>query len=244
MVRERGYVCGYFALHPEMSIPSLHEGLVQTHPLYTIDLAHGAAAALARASRTVRRSIAAWHSAGIQYVEDRQVIAQFILSNYAGFMRRAGARPHALWTEDSLRTMLADPDILFVAVADDEGICAAHSFAIEGRGAEAHLSLSVREGRQHTTALIGWGLAQLAARKVCWLHLGGGITPGDAIARGKEKYRPTVRTLSVAREIYDAATYEDLCRLAGRGPCGETAFFPAYRAPAPTRLSSANPEDS
>jgi hypothetical protein len=245
MVRERGYVCGYFALHPEVADPSLHRGLAQTHPLYTIDLSQGAEAALAHASRTVRRSIASWQESGMQYVEDRETIARFVLSNYASFMQRAGARPHGTWAEETLRIMLADPEIVMVAAADEQGICAAHSFAIEGTGAEAHVSLSVREGRQHTTALIAWGIAQLAARGVLWLHLGGGITPGDAVARGKQKYHPAVRMLDVAREIYDASAYDRLCRLAGRDPTEASSFFPAYRATAATAaISPANPADS
>lgn len=229
MVRDRGYVAGYFALHPEVSRTALHVGVVPSHPLYTIDLSEGADAALTRASRTVRRSLAEWERSACRYVEDRKAVSGFLAARYGEFMRDAGARAHAIWSAETLWCMLDDPDVLMVGAADEGGIRAAHSFAVRGTGAEAHLSLSVGHGREYTTALLAWGFRRLASLGVRWLHLGGGIRPDDGVARGKQKFHPRERVLLAAREIYDPAVYQRLCSASGHGPDPGTGFFPAYR---------------
>jgi hypothetical protein len=228
MVRERGYVCGYFAIHPCVGHVSLHSSVQPSHPLYILDLENGAEAALARASRSVHRSMADWREQGQHYLFDRSSISSFLLEHCDSFMDRLGATRTGRWANGSLESMLADPDLLMVGAADEHGICAAHTFALGNVGAEAHLNVSIRDGRAFTTALIVWGIHETAAKGARWIALGGGSSPGDSVAKSKEKYRPSTRVLQIAHEIYDADMFHHLCR-ATSAPADSVAFFPPYR---------------
>jgi hypothetical protein len=228
-VASRGYVCGYFALHPKVCVSHVHDSISATNNLYALDLADGSEAVLAKASRTVRRSVGEWVKSRRDYVTDRPAIRDFLLREYPAFMSRAGANPQAIWSRPVLEAMLADPALLMVAAADELGVCAAYTFAVTGKGSECHLNVSTRDGREFTTALLAWGLQQLAGMGVRWLHLGGGVRPGDAIAQAKEKFKPDEASLLVAKEVYDPAAYRRLCEQSGRD-VGASGFFPSYRA--------------
>ena len=226
MIAERGYVCGYFALHPVLANPALHENLAETNTLYVLDLA---AYPNLTFDRSVRRDLRDWQQSGRSFVTDRDRLVDFVLQNYAPFMQSMNTNPASIWPQETLRTMCLDPNLMMAGVADEQGICAMYSFAMSAFGAEAHLNISVRGGREFTTALIGWGIGELAARRVPWLNFGGGIVRGDTVARAKEKFRPAHRSLTVAREIYRHESYRMLCESAGSDTAASGGFFPAYR---------------
>jgi hypothetical protein len=225
MAAERGYVCGYFALHPMLADPSLHAGLADTNTLYVLDLA---AHPNLQYDRSVRRDLRDWQQSGRSFVTDRDRLVEFALENYASFMRSMNTNPASIWSSETLQAMCLDPHLLMAGVADEQGICALYAFATSAYGAEAHLNISLRGGREFTTALIGWGIEELAARRVPWLHFGGGVVRGDSVARAKEKFRPAQRPLTVGREIYREDRYRTLCESAGTD-AAETGYFPAYR---------------
>ena len=223
---ERGYVCGYFALHPMLANHSLHENLADTNTLYVLDLAAHPNISF---DRSVRRDLRDWQKSGRSFVNDRNQLIEFVLQNYASFMHSMNSNPASIWSPETLGAMCGDPNVLMVGVADDQGICAMYSFAMSAFGAEAHLNISVRGGKEFTTALIGWGIGELAARRVPWLNFGGGIVRGDSVAKAKEKFRPMHRPLTVAREIYREDRYRALCDSAGVDADSASGFFPAYR---------------
>jgi len=228
--REQGFVCGYLALHPLWSdtASKLHEGIRQTNELLLLDLRQGPEALLARADRSVRRAVRNWRTAGSAYVTDRKLITEFVLQHYSTFMRGTGASPRAVWPDATLRAMCADPAVLMVGAADDDGLCAAYSFAFSPHAAECHLNVSVRDGKGATTALLWWGVEHLSRLGVPWLCMGGGVAPGDAIARAKLKFRPDVRPLLTAREVYLPVEFGLACRAASTTESTEN-FFPPYR---------------
>lgn len=228
-VAARGYVCGYFALHPMLANAALHSGLGATNTLYVLDLSGGAVAALERVDRDVRRVLRNWTRSGATLVIDRGELTQFLLENYAAFMASVGTNPAAIWFDASLRSMCEDEALLMVGAADAEGVCAAYTFGTTAFGADAHLNISIREGRRFITPMVGWGIETLAARRLPWLNLGGGLIPTDAVARAKHKFGPERAPLRVAREIYRADTYRQLCTEAGRDPDHPGGFFPGYR---------------
>jgi hypothetical protein len=228
IVRERGYVCGYFAVHPDAGRPELHVNLRDSHPLYTVDLTDGLDGVLRRSARTVRRTMADWLHAGHSYVEDRVAISQFLLANYGEFMNSIGASRSGRWSPDTLAGMLSDRNVIMVGASDELGICAAHTFCIGSVGADTHLNVSIRDGRSFTTPLLAWGFAELARRGIRRLGLGGGTQAGDSVARSKEKYRPTTAVLKVAAEVYDRVAFERLCRGAKHRDA-PGSFFPPYR---------------
>lgn len=224
----RGYVAGYFALHPLFAIESAHTGLVSDNELFIVELDAGGDAALARCDRSVQRSLRSWERDGRRYVTCRQTLTRFILEHYAACMVALGADPRTVWPPATLAAMCEDPDLLMVGAADEEGVCAVHTFAITTHAAECHLSFSVRDGRHFTAALIGWGIRQLADRGLPALNLGGGMRRGDSLAQSKLKFRPRRVPFLRAREVYRPDQYRLLCARAGADPA--TGFHPAYRA--------------
>lgn len=225
---KRGYVCAYFALHPMLTGAHLHEDVYETNDLYVTDLTVGETALFAHVGRNIRRQVRDWNASGFNYVTDRALLKEFILTNYREFMFSSKANPSAMWTEDGLQIMCSDPAVLIVGAADEQGICAAYTFATTPWGAECHLNISVREGRQFTAALIWWGMCALMATGVPWLNLGGGVSRNDAIAKAKQSYRPAVFPLRSAREIYQIDTYRAHCFAAGNDPSQREGFFPRY----------------
>jgi hypothetical protein len=231
---ERGYACGYFALHPRVAVPGMHAGLATTRTLHLLDLADGAAAALGRFDRDVHRVLRHWQADRVQLVEDRARLRDFIVAQHAPFMASVGASPAAVWSDATLQAMCEDPGLLMVGAADAEGVCSVYTFGVGATGADAHLSLSLRDGRKAIPALVAWGIEALAARGAQWLNLGGGVADDDAIARAKRKFGPVEAPLQVAREVYDADAFARLCARAGVDASTE-GYFPPYHRPAPAR---------
>lgn len=224
----QGYVCGYFALHPVLAHAGLHAPTVETNELLVLDLGAGVEGVARRADRSVRRAVRDWERQGRAYVTDRARLRDFARTHYGAFMARMGARPQTVWSAATLDLMLEDPSVLVVGAEDEEGVCALHSFASTTHGGETHLNISARDGRDATTALVWWGIGELARRGVPWLNLGGGVVRGDAIAQAKLKFRPRCVPLLTAREVYRPTRFAQLCEQAGVAP-DQGGFFPPYR---------------
>lgn len=224
----QGFVAGYFALHPVFSAARAHTGLASDNEVFILDLEGGADAVVSRCDRSVRRAMKAWEQSGQAYVTDRDTLTGFIIDNYAGCMLDLGVDPRAILPPASLASMCNDPAMLMVGVHDDRGVCAVHTFAMTPHGAECHLNFSIRDGRRFTSALICWGIRQLADRGIAWINLGGGVASGDTLAQSKMKFRPRRVPFVRAREIYDPDRFSLLCARAGIDP-GRTCFHPAYR---------------
>ncbi|CAN5185158.1 hypothetical protein BH11PSE14_BH11PSE14_09910 [soil metagenome] len=228
-----GYVAGYFALHPRFGVATAHAGLESDNELFVLDLSGDPNELLQRFDRSVRRAVRASGKAGLQFITDRRSLTTFVIDNYAHCLSALGARER--WTPATLTAMCADPDLLMVGVADDEGVCAVHTFGVSGRSAEFHLHLSVRDGRCHASALVWWGLQRLASDGIAWANMGGGIARDDSLAQSKRKFRPQAMPFLRAREVYRPAAYHELCARAGVDP-RTSRFHPAYHA-APERTA-------
>lgn len=234
-VTEQRYVCGYFALHPAVAEVGMHCNVHAVNDLYFLDLRAGAQAAIDSMHRDVRRVLRNFDKDGGRYLTDRELIADFIRHNYADFMHSVGANPAAMWSSCALDRMLEDENLLMVGAGDEVGVCAAYTFGWTGSGADAHLSLSVRQGRRYIAPLLAWGVRRLADRHVPWLNLGGGVVADDAVARAKHKFGPARMPMQAAREIYRPDRYADLCE-GNQATAGGGVYFPAYRQPGVARL--------
>jgi hypothetical protein len=231
-VTDRRYVCGYFALHPMLAQRDIHVKLTKAKDLYVLDLTKGISALRDGSDQNVRRSLRTWAKSRISFVEERGALTDFLLRNCNDFLSRKNACSTFRWTTGALKTVADDPNVLMVGAADSLGLCIVLTFARSAFGAEYHLNINVRDGRRYTVPLVFWGLERLAELKTPWLNLGGGIRPGDSIAKAKERYRPVRVPFYAAKEIYDVDRYTTLCREAGfedvNSPDG---YFPKYRIP-------------
>lgn len=228
-VHQRGYVCGYFALHPALADHSAHVNLSTSDNLYVLDVSKGVTSLLHHAGTNIKRSMRAWTKSGLQYVEDRESLTDFIVLNYRAFMQQKKASKTAMWNDDTLRMICADPAVLLVGIKDEQGLCIVSSFATSSYGAEYQFNINLRQGRQYTAAVIFWCLQKLEDMQLQWLNLGGGIKPHDSIAKAKERYRAKCLPFYSAMEIYDHEHYRQLCLQAGQNPEDMKGFFPRYR---------------
>lgn len=228
-VRQREYVCGYFALHPVLAERSAHDNLHTSNNLYVLDVSIGVTELLRLASANVKRSMQAWAKSDLQFVEDRELLTGFITQHYRAFMRQKNASSTVLWNDETLHMICADPAVLMVGVEDEYGLCIVSAFATSPHGAEYLFNVNLREGRQYTAAVIFWCAQQLEHTQLQWLNLGGGIRPHDSIAKAKERYRPQCLPFYNAKEIYDQALYRQLCLHAEQSPEDIGGYFPRYR---------------
>jgi hypothetical protein len=228
-VRQRGYVCGYFALHPMLADQSAHDNLHTSNNLYVLDVSNGVDELLRNSNTNVKRSMRAWAKSGLKFVENRELLTDFAVRHYRAFMQQKNASSTALWNDETLRMMCADPAVLIVGVEDEQGLCIVSSFATSPFGSEYLFNINLRNGRQYTAALIFWCAQQLEHMQIQWLNLGGGIKPHDSIAKAKERYRPQCLPFYNAMEIYNQARYRKLCLKAGQSPEDMGGYFPRYR---------------
>ena len=178
----REYVCGYFAIHPAISSGG-HFALRTNHELYVLDLRRGADAILQNAHHSVARKLREWQRGGRAFVTDRERIAEFLLRNYRRFMVSKGARTASIWSDSALSMLARSSSVMLVAAEDDHGIRAAHVVGWTPWTGDSAAVVSAGEGREDTIPLVWWAIRELADRKVPFFNLGGGVRPGDALAR-------------------------------------------------------------
>ena len=145
-------------------------------------------------------------------------------------MQRVGARPHYRFSAETLERWALDPNSLVLGAAIGESLESVTVFCVAGNHAEAHINGCTERGRELGAWLFWNGARRLSENGVDVLNIGGGIRPGDGVQGFKERFHATPRPLQGVRQIYDPATYLELCRRAGAPPQG--SWFPAYRAEA------------
>ena len=230
-VHSRGYVCGYFALHPLLGCRSLHDPLHDRNDLFVVDLSAGADVVISGSARQVRRSLADWRRSGLEFEHDSRVLTTFILKHYAEFMAGVRANPDAVWSREGLETLCHDDQTMMAGVTDAHGVCAVLLVGASPPCAEALINVSVREGRRFTRALTAWAIQELAGRGIQWFNLGGGVRRGDGVAEAKRRFRPLELPLWSAREVYRPSEYESFCNQVGvgAGRRDHHDYFPEYR---------------
>jgi hypothetical protein len=225
----KGYVCGYFALHPALRAEG-HFALARSHELYMVDLLAGSAAVLERSHHSVGRTLRDWERQQRGFITDTGRIRDFLLSHYRDFMLAKRARPAAIWSQAAIRALCEAESVLLAGTEDAAGLCAVHVVGWTKDVGDSLAIVSVRDGRRDTVALTWWAIQRLAERGVPVFNLGGGVRPGDSVASFKrEKFAPRCVPMWSAYEIYRPEAYE---RLAGELPSPDDArgFFPPWHA--------------
>lgn len=228
-VKRRGYVCGYFALHPTLGSDSLHGAGEYANTLYIMDLSLGENDLLRRASQKRRRAIKKWHESNRVFVEDRERLTEFLIQNYNEFMRGVGASAGTFRSDQTLELFCSSPRVDLVGVEEAGHVVAIHAFARTKWDSESLFFLALPEGREYMTALYWEAVTRGIASGIPTLNLGGGVRPDDSIASAKKLYGAQPRDFRCLKEIYTDAEYIRLSRAAGVNSADQTGYFPQYR---------------
>jgi len=180
------------------------------------------------ASRTLRTKVRDAIRAGATLVDDRRLLSHRFQELYPAAMRRLGASSHFVFSEETLRRWTLDKDSVILGAAVNQSVESIWIFRIAAPIAEASIMASTESGRYLSPWLICQAASRLRGLGVDLLNLGGGLRAGDELYQWKERFHPIRRPRWVARQIYDAAKYQELCRVAG--VCPDGSWFPPYRA--------------
>jgi hypothetical protein len=233
----RGYVCGYIGLNPLLQNPTHFDaGEAQAaNEVFALDLTLTEEELFARLSenrkREVRRFARVVAGEGGGLVFDRARLLDFFLANYIEFFRERGASPAYLFSRATLEHLFGLEEVLAVGVERGGAVDAVSLFAHTPYAADFLFNVSRPEGQRWSAALLWHAVQWYRALGVPALCLGGGIRPGDGVARFKERFGARRLPLLGLKQVYRPEIYERLCRRAGVDSDPRTGYFPPYRDP-------------
>lgn len=160
---------------------------------------------------------------------------------YDQTMARLGADPFYQFSDDYHAALLDGlrSDLLVSEVRDSDGVVvSAATFMRHGHRLHYHLAGSDPEGAlMGSNNLMMWTAAEFAADGgLRQLHLGGGLSEGDGLARFKSTFGGEPRDFHVGTAVIDAAAYRRLTQTRaeelGTSPevLEQSGYFPAFRA--------------
>ncbi|MGY1664591.1 GNAT family N-acetyltransferase [Geodermatophilus sp. SYSU D00696] len=232
--RDRGYVCGYLGLNPELT-PSVvrRSGEYTEHnDVYVLDLDRGVEALHTALSTNRRRQLRAFADGPARVIDDRERLTRWFLDNVGSFLSERGASAVYAFSALTWESLLGLDNVLVLGVEEPDGAIAAVSvFAHTPHCAEYLFGISRPEGRSYSAVLIWSAVEALSEMGIPRLNLGGGVRRGDGIADFKERFGARRLPLGALKEVYRPEAYAALCRAAGKDPADRAGFFPAYRAP-------------
>jgi hypothetical protein len=229
--RARGWVSAYVGLHPLFSPCDIHrQATANGRAVYALRLGLGPDELLRRMSERRRSALRSWETRAARLVHDREAIASYLVAEYPRFMRAVGvSKPE--FGADALRQLCRTDACLVVGRLGYRGqVEAAGVFGVTPHGAEWLISLRSPGVRDWVTDVVWYGATALADRGVQFLHIGGGVTDGDGIARAKRSFSPETFPLRSLRCVFMPESYAELCRRAVAGQPDTSGYFPAYRA--------------
>jgi hypothetical protein len=231
---DRGYVAGYLGLNPELSPDVCRQSpdYAEHNDVYILELDRGLDALRAALSRNRRRQLRAFEARG-SLVRERERLSAYFLANVDAFLQSSGASAAYAFSQSTWRSLLDLEDVFLIGAEGPDGdVVAACLFSHTRHCGEAMFSISSPAGREYAAPLIWAGAAELTARGVQRLNLGGGVRRGDGVAEFKERFGAKRLPLGALRQVYRPAVYAELCRGAGVADLADpAAYFPAYRRP-------------
>ncbi|MGY1635486.1 hypothetical protein ACI78V_02390 [Geodermatophilus sp. SYSU D00742] len=228
--RSQGYVCGYIALNPlygDASYIDPDEVYPNTY-IYVLDMTLGLDALHDRLSRNRRRELRAW-SPGMHDL-DRARLRDFLLTHYGAFMERRGAAPQYRYDARTLEAICDSGNVLMFGAESNGCVEAVRVVGYTPYGADDLFLVSTDEGSRHAAGLAWSAMHRLTELGVPTYNLGGGVSPGDAVAQAKERFRPARLPLNGLKQVYVRQAYDELCRRYGQRRDIHPGYFPPYRA--------------
>lgn len=234
LARERGYLCGYLGLNPELVPAVCRESAdyAEHTDVYVLDLAGGVDVLLRALPAKRRGQLRAATAGGVRVIDDHDRLGDFFLAHVRGFLDERGATSTYAFTDATWGALLETPSVfLWGAETPDGEIVAVSVFANTPHCGEYLFAVSRPGGTRYSAPLVWAGARTLASLGVTRFNLGGGVRRGDGIAAFKERFGGARLPLGALRQVYRPDAYAALCREARRDPDSRTGFFPPYRAP-------------
>ena len=227
-VRQRGYICGYLGLDPIFDY-STHfdpDEICQYNTTYVLDLTLSLDELWANLSTNRKRQLADWNNIRSHFVLKKSTLIDFFLANYVDFFRRKDAAQFYFFSRDTLSFLFNLDNVLIVGASNSEKVEAVSVFTYTADVGEYLFNVSLSEGRNHTAALIWYGVDYLKSLQIPLLNLGGG---SGGIREFKRRFGGRKLALRCIKQVYEPEIYEKLCRRANANPNDMTGYFPAYR---------------
>jgi hypothetical protein len=227
----RGWVCGYIALNPLLEPVSDYDNadVYQHNEVYVLDLSRKESDLLADMSQNRRRQLRAWAQSESHVLTDREALAEFVLREQEGFFRSRGSSSVYRFTRETWLSLFSLSNVLIFGATSGSTISVVTLFAFTNYVGEALFQISIGDGRRFSTQLLWHGAMALRKLGVGFLNLGGGVRPGDGVARFKQRFGGRVLPLLSLKQVYDPTIFEQLCREADADALDCNGYFPPYR---------------
>lgn len=229
---EQRWVCGYIGLNPVLQRNTdFDEADACTYSeVYVLDLALQESELLAGFSQNRRRELRVWQRSGSPVVTDREALADFILREHQEFFRKRNASHVYHLSRETWIALFESGNVLALGARSGHALVAVTLFAFSPVIAEFLFNISTDEGARFSTPLLWHGALALRSLGVRFLNLGGGVRPGDGVARYKQRFGARALPLRSLKQVYDPAIFERLCREARVDCRDRSGYFPAYWA--------------
>lgn len=229
---ERGWVCGYFAQHPLIELPSGLEddSLTVDRRAYVLNLSLDVPELVRRLSQNRRRQLRSWPATAAELTFEREDVLAFILTECAAFYAERNAAEIYAFSEETWSALAEAANTELIGMVQDGRIVAASLFAWQGRLGEYMFNISQPSGRSASVHLIWEAALRMKSKGIAWLNLGGGVRENDGVAGFKQRFGPDIYLLRAVRQIYDNASFRALCSAAGVGSAANGSYFPPYHS--------------
>jgi hypothetical protein len=231
-VREQEYVCGFHTVNPFGSMAAVFalSDLFQAAVLYVLDLSLGVESLEQRLDENRSRQVRGWHALGPRHVtSDKERLLPFLVREYDDFVARRGAAPTYRFTAQTLERIVLSQNVAIHGWHDEGVVKAVVVCGWSDTAADYLFNVSLPGEERHSAMLVWSAIVDLVNRGLATLNLGGGIRPGDGVARFKERFGPRAIPLLCAKEIYREDVYDTLC--GSETARSRVGYFPPYRAP-------------
>ncbi len=223
--RNQGWICGYLQFDPLSNLDGV-EGSRQGSAVWIHRLENDIEP-LADASKIIHRKIRKTAHAKANLEQDRNRLADALCELYPESMKRVGAHPAYLYTDDSLRHWALNQQNLVIGVSIEDCIAGIVVFLINGDDADFHIGAYSLAGRACSAWLMNAALEILNDSGIRSVNLGGGIAYGDGLYQFKQKLGGIEHHHAIITQIYNQSIYLDLCSHLGGDL--STGRFPPYR---------------
>lgn len=225
-LQSRGVISEFARLHPLADAGWPPDAILHADN-FVVDLSVPYTALFESQHRRHRRAVRAYsrRSGGAEVVEhpSNEDIAAFI-GMYATTMRRAGANPEYLFTEETLGALISLDEMVLVRALDGETAQGAALFLRSGRDLFYFLGASVDDRPPGTNnAIFDAAIRHGQSRQHRTLHLGGGSM---SLRDFKAQIATSTAPYRLLKRVVDESRYAAL-----NAACGvsDSAEFPAFR---------------